>query len=119
MGNRTFLLREGSSFRFRFKVMASFLFLSCSDSDIVLISSRTDIFLFLNFLHLEPFGGCSEISTISLGQFLLDLVPEGVLEVVLTGAWVDEIFLFLETRFRGVEWNMFSWIVNLLFKSCL
>ncbi len=99
--------------------MTSFLFLSGRDFNQVLISTRTDVFLLLHLLLLESFCGCSEIPTISLGQFLLDLIPESILEVVFTGAWVDEIFLFLETRFGRMKWNMLPWVVNLLSKSSL
>ena len=99
--------------------MTSFLFLSGRDFNQVLISTGANVFFLLNFLLLESLCGCSEIPTISLGQFILDLVPESVLEVVFAGAWVDEVFLFLETRFGRVKWNMLPWVVNLLSKSSL
>ena len=99
--------------------MASFLFLPGSDFDQVLVSTRPDIFLLLDLLLLEPLGGGPEVPTVSLRQFLLDLIPERVLEVVLARPWIDQVLLLMETRFGRVEWNMLPWVIDLLSKGRL
>ena len=82
----------------------------------VLIRPWPDVLLLLDFLLFEPLGGCTEVSSVPFGKLLLNLVPEGVLQVVFSRARVNHVFLLAETGFRWVKWNMLSWIIHLFLK---
>ena len=96
--NLTLLFGEGSSLRLRFEIVRSLLLLTSCDFYHVLISSGTNILLVLSLLDSKPLGGGSKISTIALGQLLLDLIPEGVLQVILTWTWSQDIRSFVATE---------------------